>query len=429
LLHDIGKYSDEFQARLAGDPSQVDHSTAGAQLARQTSSKAGHLLAAGIAGHHAGLANGTGGGERTPLLDRLSVAVPDYSAWRHEITLPALTMPRLAPHPTAWEARVGFQFAHLARMIFSSLTDADFLDTEAFYSQREGWPVEREGWHGLDVLRDRLAEYMAELSSKAKPSPLNALRAEILAAARKAAKRPQGIFTLTVPTGGGKTLASLSFGLDHAIEHSLDRVIYVIPYTSIIEQTAAVFREALGPYADHVLEHHSSYRDTGPREGRLKLQLATENWNAPIVVTTAVQFFESLFSDRPSQCRKLHNIANSVVILDEAQTLPLPLLMPCVAVLDELARNYRTTVVLCTARQPALIERPNNPKRSFVGGFEDRLEREIAPNPERLYRASPGARRAGLPAAEDAELPGLLRATPARRPGGPAARRRRCPYR
>ena len=160
-------------------------------------------------------------------------------------------------------------------------------------------------------------------------------------------------------------------------------MIYVIPYTSIIEQNATVFREALG--AEAVLEHHSAFIDdpkTAP-EARDKLRLAMENWDAAVVVTTAVQFFESLFADRPSRCRKLHNIARSVVVLDEAQTLPLPLLRPCVAALDELARNYGTSVVLCTATQPALIE-TDDEATSFKGGFRD--VREIAPEPKRLYR-------------------------------------------
>jgi CRISPR-associated endonuclease/helicase Cas3 len=218
--------------------------------------------------------------------------------------------------------------------------------------------------------------------------------------ARDKAQLTPGLFSLTVPTGGGKTLASLTFALDHAVKHGLDRVIYVIPFTSIIEQTARVFREALGPeLAGHVIEHHSAFREeaaleamqhglgTSGDESSLqageRMRFATENWHAPIVVTTAVQFFESLFSNRPSQCRKLHNIAKSVVILDEAQTLPLALLRPCVAMLDELARNYRTSIVLCTATQPALeAVRPDGTK-GLEGGLIG--VREIVDYPTRLY--------------------------------------------
>jgi CRISPR-associated endonuclease/helicase Cas3 len=384
LLHDLGKYAPEAQARIAGLCGPVDHSTAGAQIARTKYGVAGHLVAAAVAGHHVGLANGLENGERTPLTDRLAASVPDASAWSNEITLPVLAAPSLGHHTTAWQERAGLTMATLGRMVFSALVDADYLDTEAFYARAEGWSVDRGNWHELAVLQDRLALHMADKTRRAKATKINTVRAEVLTAARQAAKRSTGVFTLTVPTGAGKTLASLTFALNHAVAHKLDRVIYVAPYTAIIEQTANVFRAAIG--SDQIVEHHSASRDTASREGRNKLQLATENWDAPIIVTTAVQFFESLFSDRPGRCRKLHNIARSVVVLDEAQTLPLNLLRPCVAILDELARNYRASVVLCTATQPALIERPAEPARSFSGGIEDRTDREIAPDPERLYQ-------------------------------------------
>nr|WP_256438115.1 CRISPR-associated helicase Cas3' [Thiomicrorhabdus sp. 6S3-12] len=223
---------------------------------------------------------------------------------------------------------------------------------------------------------------MAKNSDQTKK--VNQLRKEILHTARLKAKLPPGLFTLTVPTGGGKTLSSMAFALDHALAHDMRRVIYVIPFTSIIEQNAKVFREAFGDLGDSsVLEHHSNFDDRkiGDKEGveetRDKLKLAMENWDMPVVVTTAVQFFESLFADRPSRCRKLHNISGSVIILDEAQTLPLKFLRPVMAAIDELARNYGCSVVLCTATQPALCE-PN-----FERGFSN--VREIAPNPERLF--------------------------------------------
>jgi CRISPR-associated endonuclease/helicase Cas3 len=292
-------------------------------------------------------------------------------------------------------------------MVFSALVDSDYLDTERFYSQAEGWPVERGDWHDLDELRNELFKYMAGKMAEAEPTPVNQLRRQLLDYAITRATEPPGLFTLTVPTGGGKTLTSLGFALTHALAHGLDRVIYVIPYTSIIEQTADVFRSALGDLSGNVLEHHSAYREAGPRAGREKLRLATENWDAPIIVTTAVQFFESLFSDRPGRCRKLHNIARSAIILDEAQTLPLPLLRPCMAVMDELARNYAASVVLCTATQPALIERPGEVSRSFAGGFRDVLE--IAPEPARLYEQLRRVRIRCVGKLSDADLIGAMR--------------------
>lgn len=223
LLHDIGKYSDAFQARLEGDPASVDHSTAGAHLAREQYNVAGNLLAAGVAGHHAGLANGNIPGARTMLADRLAANIPNYSAWELEITLPALTAPRLERHSTVGDQRVGFQFAHLGRMIFSSLVDADYLDTEAFYAMVEGWQIDRGNWQALPVLREEFNAFMAGLSRPGRR--INDIRADILAASRRAALDEPGVYMMTVPTGGGKTLSSLAFGLDHAIQYGLDRII------------------------------------------------------------------------------------------------------------------------------------------------------------------------------------------------------------
>ena len=267
-------------------------------------------------------------------------------------------------------------------MLFSALVDADYLDTEAYYAALSGSMPPRGGHPPLDALKARLDDHLDGLAARAERSAVNALRGRVLRHARERAACEPGIFSLTVPTGGGKTFASLAFALEHALKHGLERIIYVIPFTSIVEQTAAEFRSALRDEdGELVLEHHSAFDEEriAEREGRDKLRLAMENWDAPVVVTTAVQFFESLFANRPSRCRKLHNIASSVVVLDEAQTLPLKFLRPCVAALDELARNYRTTVVLCTATQPAL-QAPE-----FADGFE--AVREIAPEPRGLYRS------------------------------------------
>ena len=384
LLHDLGKYTQEFQDRLSGGR-RVNHSTAGAKVAVDRYGKhLGKMLAFCIAGHHAGLANGVNGEQTTALDVRLKEKVPELDpVWEQEIALPSsLPHPRLKPRGPD---TTGFCAAFFIRMLFSALVDADFLDTEDYFAALDGAPKPRGQHPTLAELRRRLDACLDKLAASVEPNPVNDLRQEVLAHVRGKASEPPGLFTLTVPTGGGKTLTSLAFALDHARRHGLARVIYVIPYMSIIEQTAAVFRTALrgcdAEEPDFIIEHHSTFDEDriGRRDAGEKLRLAMENWDAPIIVTTAVQFFESLFSNRPSRCRKLHNIANSVVILDEAQTLPLQYLRPCVTALDELARNWRTSVVLCTATQPALAQ-----SNGFSGGFEN--VRELAPEPERLYR-------------------------------------------
>ena len=381
LLHDLGKYTDDFQRRISGEAIRVDHATRGAILAVERYGGLGQLLAYAIAGHHAGLANGSESIERTALKDRLvGNGLPALLPhWQTEIQLPLRN--EFNPPPLIQrEERNFFQLAFLGRMIFSCLVDADYLDTEAFYDRAERRRSSRS--HAYPELADLRRQLDNHLSGFAANTPVNRLRSEILKGVRGKANLSPGLFSLTVPTGGGKTLASLAFALDHALTHGLRRVIYVIPFTSIVEQNAAVFREALGDLGDRaVVEHHSAFvEDSGKSlEARKKLNLAMENWDAPIIVTTAVQFFESLFADRPAKCRKLHNIAGSVIILDEAQTLPLKLLRPTVAAIDELALNYNSSLVLCTATQPALN---NGPK--FPGGLQG--VRELAPDPEHLFQ-------------------------------------------
>lgn len=416
LLHDLGKYTLPFQERLRGSPMRVDHSTWGARIAQQRLGTMGQLLAYGIAGHHAGLANGQGEGERTALTDRLAaqdLAALD-AAWEQDVALPEKLRPPsdFKPYGESRQQakdRQPFQLAFLSRMLFSRLVDADFIDTERFYLQAQGGPDHRSAgsaYPSLAALREQLDAYLGQFQAD---SDVNRLRADILRQVRQGAEREPGLFSLTVPTGGGKTLASLAFALDHAIRHGLRRVIFVIPFTSIVEQNAAVFRKALGPLGDAaVLEHHSAFTERQPPrddpekyESAQKLRLAMENWDAPIIVTTAVQFFESLFAARPSQCRKLHNIAGSVVLLDEAQTMPLKLLKPCVATIDELARNYCASVVLCTATQPAL-QAP-----AFDGGLTG--VRELAPEPARLFQQLERVRVRHVGTLDDAALAGHMR--------------------
>ena len=395
-LHDLGKYSLPFQKRLKGEAKSVDHATAGAKIAvERWGNVIGKLMAFCIAGHHAGLANGNGEGDnRRTLKDRLALKfgadIPALdNLWQQEIKLPQnLSAPPLkadAHHPF-------FSYAFFTRMLYSCLVDADYLDTEAFYLKLENKATERGGYPDLNALqhnfnqfinafRRRIAQAPEQTEAEKRNAALNRLRSEILDHAVEQAAQPQGLFTLTVPTGGGKTFTSMAFALEHAKRHDMRRVIYVIPFTSIIEQNAAEFRKAFGELGEQaVLEHHSTF-DDGKLQNEAtkdKLRLASENWDAPIVVTTAVQFFESLFADRSSRCRKLHNIAGSVIILDEAQMLPLNLLLPIMQAIKELAQNYRCSVVMCTATQPAV-----QAENGFYRGFEN--VREIAPKPTALF--------------------------------------------
>ncbi|MCI6908138.1 MAG: CRISPR-associated helicase Cas3' [Clostridiales bacterium] len=343
--HDIGKCSDAFQKRLFGGP-KVDHATAGALEC----AKIGDFFSACcVAGHHGGLpdfgnprTDGAGAPTFAGRINRSrSGGIPAY---RWDTALPD-------PGPPP-ELSDMFSQSLWTRMLYSCLVDADYLDTEAFMSEQS---TARGGYDPLPVLAEKLDTYIAPWFPA--KNDLNRKRCRILQECMDAAALPRGIYTLTVPTGGGKTVASLAFALRHAVANGLDRVIYVIPYTSIIEQNAAVFRSILGE--NNVVEHHSGIcRDDADETGKDNLfqRLAAENWDAPVIVTTAVQFFESLYSNRPSQCRKLHNIANSVVIFDEAQMLPVCHLQPCVGAIANLTAHFRSSMVLCTATQPVLSD-------------------------------------------------------------------------
>lgn len=350
MAHDIGKYSDEFQRRIRGASIRVDHATAGAlECSRLEQPFASYA----VMGHHGGLPDR--GGNTDPTDDptycaRIARAcagkLRPYHAYASEVSLPHAALPSL-------DRSSPLECAFFIRMLYACLVDADALDTEAFMSG-----CERER---IDVTMDALVAKLDAYCARWFPpkSPLNEKRCAILRQCEAAgdAQAP-GLFTLTVPTGGGKTVASLAFALHHARAHGKQRVIYVIPYTSIIEQNAGKFREILGDA--YVLEHHSGvlYDVDGASDeadpDTARKAAAVENWDSPIVVTTAVQFFESLFANRSSKCRKLHHIANSVVIFDEAQMLPRPFLRPCVYAIAQLVQHFRVSAVLCTATQPAL---------------------------------------------------------------------------
>ncbi len=388
-MHDFGKLKPRFQARVRGEAVRVSHSGEGARYAVERYAetpyeKWGKLIAFCIAGHHSGLPNGMGS-----VPGRLQSSLEERLREAEDLELPDwLSLPSLEDHiPLPLQGEVPGQenmYRHqfFTRMLFSALVDADFLETEKFYDGVNGAKSPR-GWTGsLSSLRAHLDQHMSELAGE--PGGINDIRGEILTHVRKKAELSPGLFTLTVPTGGGKTLASLAFALDHAIRHGLKRVIYVIPYMSIVEQTAAVFRDALKD-DDAVLEHHSAFDWDGLKDETQseRIRLAAQNWDRPVVVTTAVQFFESLYANRPSKCRKLHRLAQSVVILDEAQTLPLRLLRPSLAAINELARGYGSSLVLCTATQPAVTRQAGFPADEALDLGPDR---ELAPDPAGLHK-------------------------------------------
>ena len=372
-LHDIGKYSVAFQQRLAGGAA-TDHSTAGAQEAMKGCVP--HVQAAfAIAGHHTGLPDG--GNRRTAhaadatLFGRLKKPVEPYDGWR-EVTLPQSA-------PPDWANRDPLDFAFFTRMLYSCLVDADFIDTETFMN---GQAAPRGNSTALSSLLEKVRAKAAGYLAAQSTSPVSIQRNTVLRACmEKGAHGAPGLYTLTVPTGGGKTFASLAFALEQAAAQGMKRVIYVIPYMSIIDQTAAVFADLLG--AENVLADYSCADYKSLEQEKLTLAqyrqlLASENWDAPVVVTTAVQFFESLYANRSSRCRKLHNIADSVIIFDEVQTLPTSYLLPCVSAIAQLVRHYHATAVLCTATQPAL--------EPYFRQFAPELPlQEIVPDTAALY--------------------------------------------
>ena len=389
LWHDLGKFRAGFQRYIrsqAGGDAHLEtrvttrdktHAAAGAVHAIERFGISGRALAYLITGHHGGLRDWHGDLDAR-LSDDNTDTRREYNEARAAAPEPLLAQgsaPDLRQVPGGPNG-----FALWLRMLFSCLVDADFLDTEAFMN-----PAKSEGraqWPTISELLDRLDRHLDELTRNAPDTPVNRLRAEVLAQCRARAADPPGLFSLTVPTGGGKTLSSLAFALAHACRHGKRRIVYAIPYTSIVEQTAEVFARAIG--AENVVEHHSQADYDEDKSDTSSARLACENWDAPLIVTTNVQLFESLFAAKTSRCRKLHNLIGSVIILDEAQCLPPQFLQPILDVLNLLTRHYGVTVVLCTATQPALASRTYFDPAKNRRGLD--AMREIIADPPELYR-------------------------------------------
>lgn len=381
LWHDLGKYNPKFQSYLeqceaasqsgnSAPKEKVPHAIYGAKLAVDNFQP----LAPLIFGHHAGLPQQS---HMTNRLAEVNQAIYSEILQNARTENLKLDISGIVAQELQALAVDKLSFELLLRLLFSCLVDADYLDTEEHFDPslagKRGSAIAVSGlWHVLEAAQRKLI-------AGAKDTLVNQVRAEVYQACLDAALQDPGVFRLAVPTGGGKTRSGLAFALRHTVNHRLDRVIIAVPYTSIIEQTVEVYRGIFGK--DAVLEHHSAIRpdesnEEDARSHRVQARLATQNWDAPLIVTTTVQLFESLFANRTSRCRKLHNIVNSVIILDEVQTLPAGLLEPILSILKGLCQQYRVSLVLCTATQPAL-----EGETPYLRGFAAGTVRDIVPKP------------------------------------------------
>ncbi len=370
LLHDLGKAHPDFQRYLSDcykasinnskPPSKkINHKNAGALYVSKLN-PIFQLLTPVIIGHHSGM----------PNLSECKNIKTDYSG--ELICIPDVNYNDIKNYLTSI-ASDEFSAELLIRLLYSTLVDADSLDTERHFDK--SIIKKRSTDITIDKLHKEFFEDYLDFTKDVKPSLLNTLRNNIFDSCIKAASNEQGVFSLTVPTGGGKTRSSLAFALEHAKKYNLKRIIYAIPFTSIIEQTADVFRDIF-KQNKAVLEHHSGSVDE--ETSGMWHKLAAENWDATLIITTTVQLFDSLFSNKPGICRKNHRLANSVIILDEVQKLPEHLLAPILDVLSILVKSYNSTLLLCTATQPAITG--NSP---VLKGLPEAFE--IIDNPTLLF--------------------------------------------
>ena len=348
LLHDKGKEKKDFQTYIrlmnefpADSRTYQDktHAYVGALLAKRLFPKGYHFVAYALAGHHAGMP------DSYLLEELLKKDLPEEVSWDG--------LPDVPSPPSYLRQMQQPDLNHLFRMLYSCLVDADYLDTENF--MMPGQARLRNNQTSLADLLPKLEVYLQNLAERSADTPVNRIRKQVQDVCRQAAERPSGVYSLTVPTGGGKTLSSILWAMLHAIRQGKQRIILSIPYTSIITQTAAVLKKIFGD--DQVLEHHSNLavdETDVSDETALRKKLATENWDFPIIVTTNVQLLESMYASHPSACRKLHNIANSVLLFDEVQTLPGERLQPIVDALRTYQRFFGVSLLFTTASQPTL---------------------------------------------------------------------------
>lgn len=406
LLHDLGKYSDLFQARLRGEVSGLDHWSIGAWAALTYYKTSAIAAALAIEGHHTGL----GSAQK----ESLATLEPEKLKTGHPLGLKTPGEP-IQELMSRLEAELGglpigspistVDFADFStapaqamfssRMLFSALVDADFIETEAhFQSQSPTSKTYRDEGPSLDPEQAlyQLQRYLGALREQSTNASkeVDQVRQKLMASCLRGAGREVGLYTLTAPTGTGKTLSSLAFALKHAVTHNLRRVVVVLPFLSLIEQTVGVFREVFADMPESfVLEDHSlAAEDSGETESdvdrhRQQTRMLAENWDAPIVVTTGVRFLESLFANRPGACRKLHNLSNAVIIMDEVQTLPLNVTIPTLATLSHLSQRFRSTIVFSTATQPAFDHLNTETRKYASSGWSPQ---EISADPDRMFK-------------------------------------------
>lgn len=382
LWHDVGKCTTtEFQpyirarSGMSATPwreEKPDHTSAGAILAQKRLPGYYHSLSYCIAGHHAGLLDYTSSGEACQIRRLEKTAC-------YQAMLAGIPGELLDIVPALGQVNIkGPQEVHLwIRMLFSCLVDADYLDTERFMKPQQA--LLRGGYKSIPELKNEFDRYMDKFVTSP-TSLINEKRAFILQQCRQSGMGQPGFYSLTVPTGGGKTLASMAWALEHAVRYGKNRIIIVIPYTSIVVQTVTVFREIFGER--NVVEHHSNLQ---PDDVSELARLTIENWDAPIIVTTDVQFFESLYACKTSKCRKLHRICNAVVILDEAQMLPVEFLKPVLHVLQGLQNSFRSSILFTTATQPVFSGKIGHGLSAFTGLVNSITE--IITDSEELFTA------------------------------------------
>ena len=364
LLHDLGKYSDDFQRRLKGANIHVDHSTCGAkEIYKETGGNLlGLIFAYVVAGHHCGLPDLGNKGENedeTALLARLKKVCPDASAWSDEIEL---NLQRAIEELVRFTQK-GFladDYEFLIRYLFSCLTDADSLDTERFCSGKTRKALDVDWERYREVVDNKLRSFNAV-------TQLQKARAILQKQAKNNIANDCGIYLLDMPTGSGKTLCSLSLALERAAKTNKKRIIYVIPYTTIIEQTADEFGKILTDLP--ILEHYAEFDFSEDAAEALKawgslvaddgdvkvediIKQRSENWDAPFIITTNVQFFESIYSNKRGKLRKLHNMADSVIVFDEMHTLPVEYFAPCMRAIEQLTTRYNSEAIFLTATMP-----------------------------------------------------------------------------